>query len=85
MDNRIDNNRNVAPDRSYTGWIIGALAVLAVLGMVMYGANNTTTADNASPNTPAKSVTAPNTSPGTTTGSSTSAPATAPTPATPAR
>jgi hypothetical protein len=64
---------------SYTGWIIGGLAILAVVGVMFYtfsGDSSTQVATETMPERPA--VTAPATTgaaPPTTTGSGTTAPA----------
>ena len=66
----MDNHHN--SNRGYTGWIVGALGILAVLGMAMYGMSNTTTATNTGPTNTNTSTAGSNTSPGATTGSSSS-------------
>jgi hypothetical protein len=55
------NRRNHRDDTSYTGWIIGGIVALAlVIGLfAMFGRNNTNTASNTAPNSPA--ATAPTT------------------------
>ena len=91
------NNRMDRDDTSYTGWIIGGIVALAlVIGLfAMFGRNNTNTASNTAPNSPAAtaptttgsgaaSSSIPNNPNGTAPQRDTSQPAPAPRPASPA-